>query len=186
MFLINHPPMKSLHFLLPYQILHGHSLVTYSYRFLDAFVSHIHDPYRNHKFDFRSCLCVFLGYPYNFHGYRCLDPVTRRIFVTIVSDEFSFPFHPSSSTISMQSSFGTRMASTLDVDSTSSSVTILPALTLVLSLVQDSSLGSDLPTKVGQPTAVAWGRALLDPPQTHPIVTRSRDGTLPPYRSIRS
>jgi hypothetical protein len=42
----------------------------------------------------RSLPCVFLGYPDNTKGYRCYDPVTRRVLTSrhIVFDEQVFPF----------------------------------------------------------------------------------------------
>lgn len=36
-------------------------------------------PYNRHKIDFCSTPCVFLGYSRIHHGYRCLDPTTKRI-----------------------------------------------------------------------------------------------------------
>jgi hypothetical protein len=42
----------------------------------------------------RSTACVFLGYPSNHKGYRCLDLTTNRIIISrhVVFDESSFPF----------------------------------------------------------------------------------------------
>lgn len=51
-------------------------------------------PYTSHKLEFCSHPGIFLGYSSNYHGYRCLDPVTGNISVaqTVVFDELSFPF----------------------------------------------------------------------------------------------
>ena len=51
-------------------------------------------PYATHKLDAKSKLCVFLGYSLNHSGYRCLDPVTHRVYVSrhVTFDEHLFPF----------------------------------------------------------------------------------------------
>jgi transposase InsO family protein len=48
-------------------------------------------PYTAHKLEFRSKACVFLGYSHA--GYRCLDPVTNRVYLSrnVTFDEQSFP-----------------------------------------------------------------------------------------------
>jgi hypothetical protein len=51
-------------------------------------------PYNTHKLDFRSKQCIFLGYSLNHKGYRCLDPITNRIYIArnVIFDETVFPF----------------------------------------------------------------------------------------------
>jgi histone deacetylase 1/2 len=39
--------------------------------------------YNSHKLDFRSKLCVFLGYSSMHKGYKCLDRTTGRVYMTI-------------------------------------------------------------------------------------------------------
>lgn len=47
-----------------------------------------------HKLVPRSTLCVFMGYPSEHKGYRCLDLASNRIIISrhVIFDESSFPF----------------------------------------------------------------------------------------------
>ena len=47
-----------------------------------------------HRLDVRSIACVFLGYPFDHRGYRCFDPLSRRVLTSrhVLFDETSFPF----------------------------------------------------------------------------------------------
>nr|KAJ0193033.1 hypothetical protein LSAT_V11C800391760 [Lactuca sativa] len=49
----------------------------------------------SHKLAPRSIPCIFMGYCSRYKGYRCLDPVTSRIYITCHSrfDECIFPFY---------------------------------------------------------------------------------------------
>jgi histone deacetylase 1/2 len=50
--------------------------------------------YNSHELDFRSRMCVFLGYSPMHKGYKCLDKSTGRIYISrdVVFDESVFPF----------------------------------------------------------------------------------------------
>jgi hypothetical protein len=41
-------------------------------------------PYHNHKLDFHSSPCVFLGYSSSHLGYRCLDITSQCIYISRV------------------------------------------------------------------------------------------------------
>jgi hypothetical protein len=49
-------------------------------------------PYSTHKLSFQSKQCIFLGYNSNHRGYRCLDPISKRIYVSrhVIFDEGLF------------------------------------------------------------------------------------------------
>jgi hypothetical protein len=65
-------------------------------------------PYNNHKLEFRSKKCVFLGYSPIHKGYRCLHIPSNRLYISrdVVFDEIVFPFSnlPSSESPSTNSS----------------------------------------------------------------------------------
>jgi hypothetical protein len=50
-------------------------------------------PYAKHKLEFRSTKCILLGYSSNRKGYRCLDPVSNRIYISrhVIFYEQTFP-----------------------------------------------------------------------------------------------
>lgn len=51
-------------------------------------------PYNNHKLQFRSKQCVFLGYSQLHKGFKCLDISSGRVYVSrdVIFDETVFPF----------------------------------------------------------------------------------------------
>lgn len=46
------------------------------------------------KFAKKTYPCVFVGYSTTHKGYRCLDPLTNRIYISqhVIFDEFTMPF----------------------------------------------------------------------------------------------
>lgn len=51
-------------------------------------------PYSNHKFDFHSNKCIFIGYSNDHKEYRCLHP-TERVYIAkhVNFNELDFPYH---------------------------------------------------------------------------------------------
>lgn len=54
------------------------------------------------KFSAKTYPCVFIGYSPTHKGYRCLDPKTKRVYISrhVVFDETTFPFKPSNVVLS--------------------------------------------------------------------------------------
>ena len=57
--------------------------------------------YNSRKLEFRSRMCVFLGYSPMHKGYKCLDRSTGRIYISrdVVFDETVFPYATPGATI---------------------------------------------------------------------------------------
>ncbi|KAJ9556147.1 hypothetical protein OSB04_010761 [Centaurea solstitialis] len=97
--IINRLPTKVLDGKSPFEILY-HRVPDYStFRTFGCRVFPYLRHYSEHKLAPRSLPCVFIGYSSKYKGFRCLDPVTSRIYVSSHAqfDEKMFPF--SSSTI---------------------------------------------------------------------------------------
>jgi histone deacetylase 1/2 len=92
-FLINRLPTRLLHMKALLELLLHE---TPDYTFLKVFGCacwpHTR-PYNNHKLEFRSKKCVFLGYNSLHKGYKCLHVPSNRVFISrnVIFDEF-FPF----------------------------------------------------------------------------------------------
>ncbi|KAK1415156.1 hypothetical protein QVD17_30928 [Tagetes erecta] len=99
-YLHNILPSKTLHNLTPTTILYRQKP---SYDHLRVFGCACYPnttATRPHKLALRSTPCVFLGYPANYRGYRCLDLSSGKIIFSrhVVFDEIRFPFHSSNTT----------------------------------------------------------------------------------------
>jgi histone deacetylase 1/2 len=101
-FLINWLPTRLLHMKTLLELLLHE---TRDYTFLKVFGcacwTNTH-PYNNHKLEFWSKKCVFLGYSSLYKGYKCLHVPSNCVFISrdVIFDETIFPFSalPSSST----------------------------------------------------------------------------------------
>lgn len=101
-YLLNRRPTKPLHFLTPYQALFGQPPKYDHLRVFGCLCYPNLAATSPHKLAPRSTPCVFLGYPPEHKGYRCLDLSSRRITISrhVIFNELVFPFHISSATAS--------------------------------------------------------------------------------------
>ncbi|KAD3067192.1 hypothetical protein E3N88_35072 [Mikania micrantha] len=93
-YLINRMPSRTNSHLSPFELVFHRSP---DFSFLRVFGCQCYPhlrPYNNHKMDFRSHPCVFLGYSTTHHGYRCFDQDSERIYVArhVRFNESLFPF----------------------------------------------------------------------------------------------
>jgi histone deacetylase 1/2 len=93
-FLINRLPTPKLDHTSPYEKL---LQCTLDYAFLKSFGCACFPHmvlYNKHKLSFKFVPCVFIGYDDHYKGYRCLDLVSGRIYISrhVVFDEASFPY----------------------------------------------------------------------------------------------
>lgn len=103
-YLLNRRPSSPINFLTPFYLLFG---VHPTYDHLRAFGclcfpnTYSTSP---HKLAPRSVRCVFIGYPLEHKGYRCLDLHSRRVFISrhVVFDESSFPYTAAAPTNTQQ------------------------------------------------------------------------------------
>lgn len=98
-YLINRLPSKVIHFQTPMEKLF-HTKPNYSFLWIfGCAVWPNLRPYNQHKLQFRSKQCAFIGYSGLHKGYKCLDISTGRVYISrdVVFDESVFPFanlHP--------------------------------------------------------------------------------------------
>ena len=91
-YLINHLPSSTLNTETRYFALHG---THPDYTSLRVFGSKCF-PYtwdtRQHKFDPKTILCVFVGYSDKHKGYKCFHPLSRNFFIShhVIFDELFF------------------------------------------------------------------------------------------------
>jgi len=105
--LFNLHPTKVLKNLTPHQALFGSKP---SYSHLRAFGCRCYpnlSATTPHKLAPRSTECIFLGYPSDHKGYRCLDLKSNKIITSrhVVFDELTFPYAARTSTLASSYSF---------------------------------------------------------------------------------
>ncbi|XP_070672688.1 retrovirus-related Pol polyprotein from transposon RE1 isoform X1 [Malus domestica] len=153
-------------------------------------------PYIHSKLDAKSKSCVFLGYSLQHKGYRCLDPITSRIYISrhVVFDEHSYPFQSLQISSSSSGSSSSTSSSFLDLHfhkhfssspnaSTSSAPRCSSAPTSITT--QHSSSHQTVDTSPNCSSSVSISDSSLLPLQpshlpisanTHPMITRSKAG----------
>jgi hypothetical protein len=90
-YIINRLPTPILNHCSPYAKLYGKDPNYYLLRVFGCKCFPLLRPYIANKLEYRSKVCIFLGYSYA--GYRCLDPFTDRVYLSkhVIFDEKSFP-----------------------------------------------------------------------------------------------
>jgi len=96
--IINRLPTQLLGGLSPFEILHGKAPLYINFHPFGCRVYPCLRDYAANKFSPRSIPCIFLGYSPSYKGYRCLNPLTSKIYVTPHAkfDELNFPLIPNS------------------------------------------------------------------------------------------
>lgn len=94
--------MSTLSFKSPYEVLFLRTPDYSGIRILGCRCFPCLRDYRKHKFDVKSFPCVFIGYNPLHKGYRCLNPQTKRVYISrhVIFDESVFPFADNNSLIS--------------------------------------------------------------------------------------
>ncbi|KAJ9560164.1 hypothetical protein OSB04_005324 [Centaurea solstitialis] len=94
-YLINRLPTVTLQHKSPYQCLFGSPPNYLKLRSFGCLCYPWLRPYAQHKLDTRSLPCIFVGYSSTQSAYYCLDPTTRKIYVSrhVRFVETSFPYN---------------------------------------------------------------------------------------------
>jgi hypothetical protein len=93
-YLINCTPSKILDYATPLERLFNQTPDYSSLRVFGCACYPNLRPYNRHKLEFRSKLCVFLGYSNMHKGFKCLEISSSRVYISrdVVFDETEFPF----------------------------------------------------------------------------------------------
>lgn len=81
-FIINRLPTKQLDNRSPYELLYSRIPQYGNFKTYGCLVYPYLRDYSGHKLAPRSFPCVFIGYQTQYKGYKCLDPVTSRVYIT--------------------------------------------------------------------------------------------------------
>ncbi|CAH9134641.1 unnamed protein product, partial [Cuscuta epithymum] len=93
-YIINRLSTPNLNGATPFEKLFHHSLDYYSMRIFGCACFPNFNVNSSNKLSTRSTLCVFLGYAPEYKGYRCLDPLTGKIYINrnVCFHENHFPY----------------------------------------------------------------------------------------------
>jgi len=188
-FLINRLPFPVTNHKSPFELLF-HKPPNYAFLKVFGCVCWPHlRPYNTHKLDFRSKLCVFLGYSLHHKGYRCLHIPSGKIYISrhVIFDETIFPSNLPSTLASSLNSHSVSLPSHLRVFSP------LPMMNSFIPLTHGSSPSPSsspemlptISTDVSLPATEIM--PIVPPPGTsqaapHPMQTRSRNNIQKPKK----
>ena len=164
-YLLNRLPTPVLHCKTPYELLFKSSL---DFLFLKTFGCACYPylrPYKNHKLEYQSTQCTFIGYSLSHKGYLCLHP-SGKVYISrsVIFYEKTFPY----SSLPMNDSSPTPHTS-----STSFSIPLLQTMS------QTSSPPSMCST-ASRPVSPFILSPPISVPSLHPMTTHSKVGTFNP------
>ena len=104
-FLINRMPSSSLKMLSPFEMLFGYTPDLHHLKVFGCACYPLLKPYTKHKLEPKTTQHVFLGYPHNFKGYICYNPLTKQTIVSrhVIFHETIFPYTNSTNSSPSQS-----------------------------------------------------------------------------------
>ncbi|KAK9132427.1 hypothetical protein Scep_011955 [Stephania cephalantha] len=169
-FIINRLPTKVLNGISPFEKLFHESPDYNLLRVFGCACFPYLRPYNDHKYQFRSEKCIFLGYSSQHKGYKCLSP-SGKVYITrnVVFHENDFPYHSLVAAESIPTTSSSH-------ESTTSFPLLVPHQPLISSGSSSSDL-SDVPAPVEvTPPDIVDSRPDVDPHNVHPMITRANDG----------
>ncbi|KAL4017194.1 hypothetical protein IC575_024870 [Cucumis melo] len=104
-FLINRMASSSLKMLSPFEMLFGYTPDLHHLKVFGCACYPFLKPYTKHKLEPKTTQHVFLGYPHNFKGYICYNPLTKQTIVSrhVIFHETIFPYTNSTNSSPSQS-----------------------------------------------------------------------------------
>ena len=93
-YLINRQPTPLLKHKSPFEVLFGQRPNYLKLRKFCCLCYPLTRPYNTHKLQPKSIPCIFLGYSQTQNAYKCMDPLTNRLYISrhVTFDELQSPF----------------------------------------------------------------------------------------------
>ena len=93
-YLINRQPTPLLKHKSPFEVLFGQRPNYLKLRKFGCLCYPLTRPYNTHKLQPKSIPCIFLGYSQTQNAYKCMDPLTNRLYISwhVTFDELQSPF----------------------------------------------------------------------------------------------